>query len=113
MFKQGYDRAPFSNLYLGSRAPDLTFRKQLNTFAKRDHIRIWKVGQYQGQDLWLGAASYDIGMGVDRKGAKPNWYHTVDTRVDAERDKLMNDLMFAGKVKAYCLVDRPDMPKKN
>jgi len=113
MFKQGYDRAPFSDLYLGGRPTDLTFQKQLNTFAKRHHIRIWKVGSYDGKDVWLGAATHDIGMGVDRKGAKPNWYHTVDTRVDGERDNVMNDLMFAGKVKACALVERPQMPKKN
>ena len=108
MFKQGYDRAPFSDLYLGGRAPDLTLQKQLNTFAKRHHVRIWKVGSYQGQDLWVGAGTHDIGMGVDRKGVKPHWYHTVDTRVDRERDKMMNDLLFTGKVKAYSLVERPD-----
>ena len=113
MFKQGYDRAPFSDLYLSGRATDLTFQKQLNTFAKRHHIRIWKVGTYQGQDVWVGAATHDIGMGVDRKGVKPHWYHTVDTRVDGERDRIMNDLLFGGKVKAYCLVERPQMPKKN
>jgi hypothetical protein len=113
MFKQGYDRAPFSDLYLNGRATDLTFQKQLNTFAKRHHIRIWKVGSYQGEDVWVGGATHDIGMGVDRKGVKPHWYHTVDTRVDGERDKIMNDLMFTGKVKAYSLVERPQMPKKN
>jgi LssY C-terminus/Ankyrin repeats (many copies) len=113
MFKQGYDRAPFSDLYLGGRAADLTFQKQLNTFAKRHHIRIWKVGSYQGKDLWVGAATHDIGMGVDRKGVKPHWYHTVDTRVDSERDKIMNDILFTGKAKAYSLVERPEMPKKN
>jgi hypothetical protein len=113
MFKQGYDRAPFSDLYLSGRAPDLTFQKQLNTFAKRHHVRIWKVGSYQGKDLWVGAATHDIGMGVDRKGVKPHWYHTVDPRVDGERDKIMNDLMFTGKVKAYSMVKRPQMPKKN
>jgi hypothetical protein len=52
-------------------------------------------------------------MGVDRKGVKPHWYHTVDTRVDRERDKIMNDLMFTRKVKAYSMVERPQMPKKN
>ena len=112
VFKKGYDRAPFSTLYIAGRSPDLTFQKQLNTFAKRHHLRIWKVGTYQGQDVWLGAATHDIGMGIERKGAKPYWYHTVDTRVDRERDKIMNDLMFAGKVKSYALVDRPAMPKR-
>ena len=112
VLKKGYDRAPFSTLYISGRSPDLTFQKQLNTFAKRHHIRLWKVGTYQGKDAWLGAATHDIGMGIDMKGVKPNWYHTVDPRVDRERDKIMNDLMFGGKVKAYALVDRPEMPKR-
>ena len=113
LLKQGYSRAPFSDLYLNGRPADLTYQKQLNTFAKRDHIRIWKVGTYEGKDVWLGAATQDIGMGVDRKGAKPNWYHTVDTKVDRERAKVMDDLLFTGEVKAYSLVDRPSMPKQN
>src|SRR5262249_26770511 len=54
--KKGYDRAPFSDLYISNRKPDLTFQKQLNTFAKRHHIRIWKVGTFEGKDVWLGAA---------------------------------------------------------
>ncbi len=113
VFKQGYDRSPFSDLYLGGSRADLTFQKQLNTFAKRHHIRLWKVGSYEGRDVWLGAATHDIGMGIDRKGAKPHWYHTVDTRVDSERAKVMNDLLFTGEPKAYCLVERPAMPKQN
>ena len=113
VFKQGYDQAPFSNLYLSGRAPDITFQKQLNTFAKRHHIRIWKVGSYEGQEVWVGAATHDTGMGIDRQGAKPHWYHTVNTRVDSEREKIMNDLLFTGKVKDYCLVERPHMPKRN
>jgi ankyrin repeat protein len=113
LFKQGYDRAPFSDLFLKGRAPDLTFQKQLNTFAKRDHIRIWKVGTYEGKDVWLGAATHDIGMGVDRKGVKPQWYHTVDTQVDRERSRVMNDLMLTGNVKGCSLVERPNMPKEN
>ena len=112
-FKQGYDRSPFSDLYLGGLPADLTFQKQLNTFAKRHHIRLWKVGSYEGRDVWLGAATHDIGMGIDREGAKPHWYHTVDTRVDGERTKVMNDLLFTGEVSGYSLVERPRMPKHN
>jgi hypothetical protein len=113
VFKQGYDRAPFSDLYLAGRPADLTFQKQLNTFAKRHHIRVWKVGSYQGQEVWVGAATHDIGMGIDRKGAKPHWYHTVDTRVDGERANVMNDLLFTGRATGYSLVERPAMPKRN
>jgi hypothetical protein len=113
VLKQGYDQAPFSDLYLKGQPADLTYQKQLNTFAKRHHIRIWKVGSYEGQDVWVGAATHDIGMGIDRKGVKPHWYHTVDTRVDRERERIMDDLMFTGKATGYSLVERPGMPKQN
>lgn len=113
LFEQGYERAPFSDLYMSGRAPDLTYQKQLNTFAKRNHVRIWKAGSYEGRGVWVGAATHDIGIGVARKGDKLHWYHAVDIRVDGERTKIMNDLMFAGKAKAYSLVERPKMPKRN
>ena len=61
----------------------------------------------------FGAATHDIGMGIDRKGVKPHWYHTVDTRVDGERANVMNDLLFTGKAIGYGLVERPAMPKRN
>lgn len=113
LFEQGYEKAPFSDLYMKGQAPDLTYQKQLNTFAKRNHIRIWKVSAYDGRDVWVGAATHDIGMGIDRNGDKLHWYHTVDIRVDGERTKILNDLMFAGGTKAYSLVERPGMPKHN
>lgn len=113
LFKQGYDRAPFSDLYLGGQPPALSYQKQLNTFAKRNHIRLWKSGTYEGQDVWIGAATHDIGMGISREGDKLHWFHTVDIRVDEERTKVLNDLMFAGGAQSYALVERPEMPLHN
>ena len=34
---------PVSTLWLEGRQPDLVFQKSLDTFAKRHHIRIWKL----------------------------------------------------------------------
>ena len=73
----------------------------------------WKVGSYEGRGVWLGSATHDIGMGIDRSGVKPHWYHAVDVRVDDERTRVLNDLMFAGGARAYSLVARPGMPKHN
>jgi hypothetical protein len=48
----GYKDAPVSSLYLQGRLPDLVFQKSLDTFAKRHHIRIWKLDKtYQGQEV--------------------------------------------------------------
>lgn len=37
----GYKTTPVSTLLISGREPGLVFQKQLNTFAKRHHIRIW------------------------------------------------------------------------
>jgi hypothetical protein len=112
MRDKGYEEAPFSKLFMNGREPDLGCQKMSNTFAKRHHVRIWKQSDtYQGQEVWLGAGSHDIGYGVSRAGTK--WIHLIDPRVDRERDKIRDDLMFTGLVKGYLLIERPNLPRKN
>src|SRR5262249_53013565 len=43
MRNSGYNSGPMSTLLLEGRPADLNFQKSLNTFAKRHHIRIWKL----------------------------------------------------------------------
>ena len=51
----------FRRCLVNERPPDLVFQKSLNTFAKRHHIRIWKLAtKYNGRDVWVGAATHDI-----------------------------------------------------
>jgi hypothetical protein len=107
----GYSDAPVSTLLLEGRPPDLVFQKSLNTFAKRHHIRIWKMAQrYQGREVWVGAATHDIATMNSRAATK--WTHRIDPHVDRERDWVMTDLLFVGTANAYVDVDRPSAPKK-
>ncbi|HXU16507.1 MAG TPA: LssY C-terminal domain-containing protein [Terriglobales bacterium] len=107
----GYSDAPVSTLLLEGRPPDLVFQKSLNTFAKRHHIRIWKMAQrYQGRDVWVGAATHDIATMNSRAATK--WTHRIDPHVDRERDWVMTDLLFVGTANGYVDVDRPSAPKK-
>lgn len=107
----GYSDAPVSTLLLDGRPPDLVFQKSLNTFAKRHHIRIWKIPEpYQGRDVWVGAATHDIATMNSRAATK--WTHRIDPHVDRERDWVMTDLLFVGTANAYVDVDRPRAPKK-
>ena len=77
----GYSDAPVSTLLLEGRPPDLVFQKSLNTFAKRHHIRIWKIPEpYQGRDVWVGAATHDIATMNSRAATK--WTHRIDPHVD-------------------------------
>ena len=42
---EGYKEAPVSAQFIDGKPPDLVFQKQLNTFAKRHHLRIWLRSQ--------------------------------------------------------------------
>lgn len=108
---KGYKSGPISLLLLDGRKPDMVFQKQNNTFAKRHHIRIWKAqAQFQNTDVWIAAATHDIGVVVHKEGRE--WTHRIDTQVDRERAKVTNDLLFAGSVKSLSLVDRPAVPRE-
>ena len=107
----GYSSAPVSSLLLQGRAPDLVFQKSLNTFAKRHHIRVWKIGKtYNGREVWIGAATHDIDTSSSRAGTK--WSHRIDPHIDRERDWVETDLLFIGTAEAYADVERPGAPRK-
>lgn len=106
---QGYKEAPVSVLTLDGRPPDLVFEKQTNTFAMRHHIRIWKRPQtFAGAPIWLGAATHDTG--IDFSPESRSFTHKIDSHIDAERAKVMNDLISAHCVKAIALADRKNLP---
>jgi hypothetical protein len=111
MRKSGYSSALMSTLLLQSRPPDMVFQKSLDTFAKRHHLRVWKLPKtYNGQEVWVGAATHDIATENGRGGTK--WSHRIDPHIDRERDWVETDLLFVGTGVAYADVDRPHALKK-
>ncbi len=104
--KRGYPTAPMSTLLLESRPPDLNFQKSFNTVAKRHHIRIWRQpDQYQGRDVWIGAATHDVAMRLREAGE--TFTHRIDPMIDRERRKVIHDLTFAGCAEQVQLIRRP------
>ncbi len=109
--QSGYAGAPVSALLVNDRPPDLIFQKSLNTFAKRHHVRIWKLAKkYNGRDVWVGAATHDIATTNSRAGTK--WSHRIDPHIDRERDWVETDLLFVGTATAYADIDRPHAPRQ-
>jgi LssY C-terminus len=107
--QRGYKEAPMSVLFLDGQAPDLAFQKQNDTFNLRHHLRIWhRPEQFHGKEVWVCAATHDTG--IDFSEENRTFIHTVDGQIDRERAKVINDLLFAGLVKALSLVDRPAVP---
>jgi hypothetical protein len=110
--QSGYAEAPVSLLLLGGRKPDLVYQKQTNTFAKRHHVRIWKyAATWEGRELWLAAATHDIGIAVLKSGH--SWYHLVDPQVDREQAKVKDDLLFTSRVDWFSWIERPGVPRRS
>ena len=108
--RHGYQPAPVSLLTLDGRRPDLVFEKQNNTLARRHHVRIWSRPQrFRGRPVFLGAATHDVGIFFSSQ--QKTFTHRIDARIDRERDKIVDDLAFAGFVDARTLVDRPQVPR--
>jgi hypothetical protein len=110
--QRGYKEAPVSILLLEGQPPDLVFQKQNNTFSQRHHLRIWRrPGSYHDRPLWVVAATHDIG--IDFSEENRTFIHKIDSQIDRERAKVVNDLVLTGQVQGLALVDRPNVPKKS
>ena len=109
---RGYREAPVSKLRLEGRLPDLVFQKMNNTFAKRHHLRIWRLQQkWRDQEVWIGAATHDNGIAF--ASDERTFFHTIDPDIDKERQKVVDDLTFTGFVKQVAIISRPDIPTES
>jgi hypothetical protein len=101
---QGYATAPVFKLYYWGAVPELVFQKSFNSIEKRHHIRIWSSGTFEGNQVWLGAATHDIAITLRKVGTNVN--HKIDRQIDLERGKVVEDLAFTDCVDAPAYVDR-------
>ena len=107
---QGYKSAPMSTLLLGDQAPAYAYAKTLNTFSKRHHLRIWGSSlDWYNQSVWTSSSTHDTGIGFSKKNK--TFIHLIDSHIDNERAKVVNDLIFTGCVSHVQLVTRPWIPK--
>ena len=89
-----YQEAPVSGLYVWGRAQDFAFEQPSGQDPRRrHHVRYWRSDQVdaEGRPLWLGAATYDARVGFSHTTGQVT--HHIDGDVDAERDKLVADLV--------------------
>src|ERR1700691_319074 len=108
--RRGFDSAPMSSLLLNGEPADMSLEKGLNDVSKRHHIRLWKQeGAWNGQDVWIGAATRDVDFGYLRPG-KP-LTHKIAPDVDRERDKVAYDLAFTGCTDMLEWAGRTNVPR--
>lgn len=107
---RGYQEAPVSVLLLDGRAPDLVFEKLNDTFAARHHLRIWqRPGTFAGKEIWVCSATHDTGISFSEQNR--TFIHAIDSHIDLERAKVVNDLLLTGLLRGVSLVDRNGLPQ--
>ncbi len=107
--KKDYLQMPMSQLYLFGRKQDYGYElaQAYSVVASRHHFRIWKAPvTWNGQTLWAGAGTHDIGFEKDQRNGKVT--HKIDPAVDGERDNIGQTLQTSGKVKSLSYYLPPD-----
>ncbi len=100
-----YEDAPMRTLLLDGVQPVLSLQKSLNTFAKRDHLRIWERSEeFQGRPVWASAATKDLGVTFSFKPF--GFTHKIENNIDLERETIVDDLAFTNCVDSVVYVDR-------
>jgi len=114
--KKAYLAMPMSQLYLFGRVQDFGYEQAepYAVVASRHHFRIWKAPfQWNGQDVWVGAGTHDIGFEKDQRNG--NVTHKIDPAVDGERDNIGASLQKTDKIKTltYYLPPNPVQDARN
>src|SRR5712692_2814427 len=97
--KESYLTMPMSQLYLFDRPQDYGWAhaEAISVVRSRNHLRIWKAPfQVNGETLWVGAATHDIGFERDQRNTGVP--HKIDPDIDLERDFVEKTLSSTGLV---------------
>lgn len=101
VFDRPYKEAPVSTLLYEGRKQDMAFEKPIGGSAdRRNHVRIWKVLEKGVEDrpVWLGSATLDAGVGLNHYNGQ--FTHHISPDIDAERDRLIAEVIAAHMVTA-------------
>jgi hypothetical protein len=110
--KQAYVELPMSELTLFGRVQDygLAHAEPIAVVMQRHHLRLWKAPfKVEGQELWVGAATHDIGF--DRDQRNNGVTHKIDPDVDLEREFVAQSLDDTGLVAGLSYIV-PSQPSK-
>jgi hypothetical protein len=102
MSKESYLTMPMSQLYLFGRPQDYGWAhaEPITVVASRNHLRIWKAPfTVNGQMLWVGAATHDIGFEKDQRNN--GLTHKIDPDIDLEKVYVQKTLCSTGYVAQF------------
>src|SRR4029077_20506145 len=78
---KNYPTQPMSQQLFEGRPSDMTRQKSLDSYAKREHSRIWSTGErWYGQPAWVAAGTRDTSAAISIRQRK--LIHHVETNID-------------------------------
>ncbi len=95
--RQAYTQLPMSELILFGRPQDFgcAHADPIRVVAARHHFRLWKAPfRVDGETLWAGAGTHDIGF--DRDQRTGGITHKIDPDTDQEREFIRQSLEATG-----------------
>ncbi len=122
--KSGYAQQPMTTFLLNNKPEDMNWQKSLNSYDRRDHLRIWQWPSDTTDDpadsinsvnsvnpassIWISSSTHDTGavLAIKYKG----FVHHIAPDIDDERSTVIRDLNFAGCIKSVSFISRPGMP---
>jgi len=105
VLKRAFDDAPVSSEFLFGRKQDLAFEQAVGDNPRhRHHVRFWESDKHDpdGRPIWIGSAVFDKRVGLSRTTGQIT--HETAPNVDAERDKLFDDLKQTGDLTEVVIV---------
>ncbi len=102
----GYPQEPMMTFLLNGKPQDMNWQKSLNSYGRRDHLRIWQwTPEGATEPVWVSSSTHDTDavLSVKYKG----FVHHISPDIDVERAKVIRDLNFAGCVQSVTYVARP------
>jgi len=104
-----YDQAPMKTFLLDGKPADMSWQKSLNSYNRRDHLRMWQWTETpEGEIIWLSSSTHDTRATLSVKHHE--FVHHISPDIDDERSTVIRDLELAGCVQSVHLVPRPGMP---
>jgi hypothetical protein len=129
----GYAHQPMMTFYLNGHPEDMDWQKSLNSYNRRDHLRIWQWTSPQtnnpnhgpsdeqtddwtgdatssetSQSIWISSSTHDTGAVLAVR--HPGFVHHITPDLDAERATIVRDLDFAGCIRSVHYVARANVP---
>ncbi len=105
----GYAQAPMRPFLLDGKPADMSWQKSLNSYARRDHLRIWEWSTApDSRTLWLSSSTHDSSAALSIKHRE--FVHHIAPDIDEERGNVIRDLTVAGCVQSVHMVPRSSVP---